>query len=164
MQVGEGGVLSCPGCGLVLHDVRSAPEHRGFFAYLTFALKHWPPAGFEDFKPTTAEELRAWVEIRAGHKKPSRIYTFRTPKQAEISADFAKADMAADRLEGIYSWFVPLSDSSFEVQRAASIAWDKLGEARFNKLVNEVSAIIKDIVGISFQEWKEGAHRGRSAA
>ena len=164
VAVDEDGTMHCPGCGILLDDTRSGPHHRAFFAYLQFATKHWPIAGFEDFVPRDREELRAWVEIRAGHTKPSRIYTFKTRQQALNAADFARADMAADKLEGVYSWLIPLSQNSFEVQRPASIKWEKLGEARFLKLSKEVSAIIKEIIGVSFTEWKEGAHRMGKAA
>ena len=164
-EVDSSGTFSCPECGCILSSVRSLPEHRGFFAYVKFAFDNWPENGFEDFWPDNAEHLRAWLEIRSNHKRPPRIYTFKTREQAVSAAAFAKAEMAADNLEGSYSWIVPLKgQNGFEVVRPASIKWDKLGEARFNKLVNEVSAIIKEIIGVSFTEWKEGAHRMEKAA
>jgi hypothetical protein len=157
--------MNCPECGCLLTDVRSLPHHRAFFAYLAFAFKHWPEDGFDDFHPDNPEHLRAWVEVRADFKKPSRHYTFKTRAETAASMTAFEMDKAADRLEGTYSWVVPLKGcNGFEVVRPKSIKWEKLGEARFNLLAGKVSAIIKEIIGVSFSEWKEGAHRAQRDA
>ena len=165
IAIDEAGIMHCPACGCLLDDVRSDAHHRGFFAYLAFSFKHWPEAGFEDFWPDNSEHLRAWVEVRAGHRKPPRIYTFQTRAQALAAANFAVAEKAADKLEGRYSWVIPLKgQNGFEVVRPASIKWEALGEAKFGKLSREVFEILHGVVGISFTEWKEGAHRAHEAA
>jgi len=75
---------------------------------------------------------------------------------AAAAAEFAKAEMAADRLEGRYSILRELPDAKgFEIVRPTSIKWEKVGQAKFNELSNKVSDIVKEVIGISFDEWKE---------
>jgi len=153
IHLDDTGTFSCPECGCILDDVRSLPHHRAFFAYVRDAFRSWP-AGREP-NPVSPEHLRSWLEIEAGHAM-IRPYHFSTRAMAAAAAEFAKAEMAADRLEGRYSILRELPDAKgFEIVRPTSIKWEKVGQAKFNELSNKVSDIVKEVIGISFDEWKE---------
>ena len=139
-------------------DLRSLPEHRLFFAAIADVWKTWP-----EYKHnySSAEHLRAKLLIEAGHVVSDE---YETPNEdaAIVLAGILKQNFERARAKGKYG-FAKIDKRGKKVyavfETAKSISWTKLGQAKFNSIVNSVFDIIEADTGISIdtlrQKWQE---------
>lgn len=135
---------TCPHCGCGLDPVKGKPRSldqlRRFFGVLRGMFSNWPEAA--EFQPESEEHLRKWVLCKAGHRDAT-----------DIPVEFADSEPGVTRLAGLAIEMAIKAAGAFafvradsnggrvRVYRAKSIAFDKLGQADFNRLNDEVEAV-----------------------
>ena len=147
------GVRFCPGCGCVLNPHRSHKHLGAFFAFLKFVFDSWPET-YTDFQPDSAEHLRAFLLVRAGHRAPKHVFRFASKRELQIVQGFVSEEMRVDRARGVYGWPV-IEEGGLVIERPASIAFEKLSEKAFCRITEDVFRVIYEITGIDFDAWKE---------
>jgi hypothetical protein len=145
---------SCVNCGCVLSNARSHPHHRAFFAFVKFAFENWPENRETTFTPCSAEELRAWSLVKAGHCTPVYL-EFSTEKEAKTAVDVAMDIYRRLRSEGFFAWVVP-HKKGIAIMRPDSISFKRLSQRRFNEVSEAAIAAIEHESGLSFDTWKHG--------
>jgi hypothetical protein len=150
-------------------DLRSLPEHRLFFAVIANFWKTWP-----EYKHNyrNAEQLRAKLLIEAGHVVSDEYEAPNEDAAIELAA-ILRQNFERARAKGKYG-FARIDRRGKKVyavfETAKSISWTKLGQAKFNSIVNSVFEIIKAETGISIenirQMWqaKLAENKGKMAA
>lgn len=137
---------ACPICGHTTdapgRKTRSIEQHRRYFALIAATWHHWPESHERQF--TTAEELRAWLQMKAGYR--------------EVAASIPIAGMNRDKalllveaaIRGAGSYAVPvLHGASLVVFRPKSIAFGKLPHLAFCALNDAVAEVIQAEAGLS---------------
>lgn len=121
---------------------RSTEQHRRFFGVIKATFDNWPEA--HAFQPDSAEHLRAWLTVRAGHRT---IKTFHVGG-AEASELARLLPIVTLMMLNKYCWCKADGVSAVQVCVPESIAFDKLEHADFCKLNDEVAAVIESETGL----------------
>lgn len=134
----------CPDCGCILNGgkkPRSLEQHRRYFAVMRAAWMHWPEAHERQF--TNAEELRAWLQMKAGHR--------------EIGAQIPLTGISKERamlvveaaIRGVGSYAMPvIHGDTLVIFKPKSIRFASLSHQAFCALNSDIDAIIEAETGI----------------
>ena len=137
----------CPHCLCDLDPIKGKPRSleqlRRFFAVLRKVYFHWPENA--KFQPHGEEHLRKWVLCQAGYRKVKT--TLILPGSGNPSRLAAMMEFAEKLLE-MDNRFGRWKGTTLAVYEAKSIAFDKLGQAEFNRLNDEVEAVYKAETGL----------------
>lgn len=140
----------CPHCLCEIKDgskPRSATQLRRFFAMLRAMKAHWPEAA--EFQPDDTEHLRKWALIKAGHRETTDVPVAWAEDQPGLTKLASLAIEAALKAAGAYAFIRPHPEGGLvRVFKAKSIAFDKLGQADFNKLNDDVEAVYASETGL----------------
>ena len=144
---------SCPECGAVLTKSRSSQDHRRLFGMIAKAFLHWPET--HEFQPSSAEQLRAWLQCRAGHYESTPIFVENINLFPEDKRDVAfklvrlavEAAVSAALAEGSYA-FTRVHGDAIAVFRPKSIAWSSLDQKAFGPLREAIEAEIENAIGV----------------
>ena len=135
--------MKCPHCLCDLDQIKGKPRSveqlRRFYAVLRKAYFHWPEReGL--FQPHSMEHLRKWVLCQAGHRVVATTLILPgsgNPGRLAAMMEFAEKLLAMSHRFGRWR------GTTLAVYEAKSIAFDKLGQAEFNRLNDEVEAVYK---------------------
>ena len=147
--------ITCPHCGCESeHDVsleirrkkRSLAQNGRFHAIIAAAFHHWPESHW--FRPHNEQHLRYWLENQAGNY------------EVELTFDPSLADVDPDKQLGIirhvigpnqdHKFFVDRDESGMLVaKRVRSIAFDRMAQAEFNRVKNDVMEVIEIETGLA---------------
>lgn len=144
-------MTKCPHC---LCDIdpekgkpRSVEQLRRFFAMLRAMFSHWPEK--VEFQPDSLEHLRKWVLCKAGHRDATDIPVAFAEDQPGLTKLAAIAIEAAIKAAGGFPFVRAHPDGGLvRVFKAKSIAFDKLGQAEFNRLNDEVELAYASETGL----------------
>lgn len=142
----------CPNCGTVMEaeapkKQRSLPQHRRFHALCAAAYAAWLETD-QDFRPHSISHLRYWLTVQAGRfdvVKSARILSTDPDKVFALM----KAFLAHSDDEKL---FIELDGNLLIEKKAWSIAYDEMDQAEFNRLVNDVTEIIENAIGVSAEK------------
>ena len=148
-------MTKCPHCCCDLDPVKGKPRSldqlRRFFAVLRAMKMHWPETA--EFQPKDETDLRKWALIKAGHRESQDIDAPFSELEPSVTRLFSIAVQQAMDWAGSYVFVRPHPDGgSIRVFRAKSIAFDKLGQAEFNRLNDEVEAVYRAETGLDPSE------------
>lgn len=125
---------------------------RRFFAMLRAMKFQWPERD-DVFQPESEEHLRKWALIKAGHRDSTDIPVEWAEDQPSLTKLASLAIEGAVKAAGAFAFVRPHPNGGMvRVFRAKSIAFDKLGQAEFNKLNDEVEAVYKAETGLDPDE------------
>ena len=141
---------SCYHCGMdprAPSKGRSLPQHKRYFAMIKALYHHWPESA--SFQPVTEEELRAWLQAKAGHREVAARIPIDglTSDQARM---IAEGFLTAARKTGGYAWPVAVG-SDLVVVMSKSIAFGKLPHGEACKLFDEVAAVAEAETGLNIE-------------
>lgn len=145
-------IISCPHCGCEIAGGKGSPrsieQHRRYFSLINAAYLHWPESHERQFG--SAEELRKWVQMRAGHHEVgAQIPISRMrPEHAVLLAE------AAIRAAGAYA-VAAIHGDNLVIWKPKSIAFGKLSHTDFCALNNAVGEIIEAETGLTAGELLE---------
>lgn len=138
--------IICPECGCVMgpggRKPRSVPQHRRFFGVLAAAFANWPETHERQF--TSAEELRAYLLLKAGH----RVTGASIPLSGMHKERALLLVEAAIRGAGSYAMPI-LQGDTLVIFTPKSIAFHSLSHLAFTALSNDVEALIEREIGVS---------------
>lgn len=143
--------MKCPHCQCDLDPVKGKPRSleqlRRFFGVLRAMYFHWP----EDceFQPHSEQHLRKWVLCMAGHRRVVKTLTLpgsNNPARLAAMMEFAEELLEMDHRFGRWK------GNTLAIYEAESIAFHKLGQAKFNALNDEVEAVYKAETGLDPDE------------
>lgn len=145
----------CPHCLCDLDPIKGKPRSleqlRRFFGVLRAVKFHWPELA--EFQPESEEHLRKWALIKAGHRESTDIAIPFAEEQPSITRNIAMIIEVALKAAGAFPFVRPHPDGGLvRIFRAKSIAFDKLGQAEFNKLNDEVESVYKAETGLDPDE------------
>lgn len=138
--------IHCPQCGCEFDEElkgkpRSLDQHRRYFGVMRAAFHHWPETHDRQFGD--AEELRAWVQMKAGYREIAAQIPL-------VGINREKAMLiveAAVRAAGSYA--VPvIHGDTLVIFKPKSIAFRSLPHPAFCDLNNAVDEVIKTEIGI----------------
>ena len=142
----------CPHCGGLIEaeppkKQRSLPQHRRFHALCAAAYHAWLETD-QEFRPHSVDHLRHFLTVQAGRfdvKKQARILSTDPGKvYALMKAFLAHSD--DDKL------FIELDGNLLIEKKAHSIAYDSMAQDEFNRLVNDVTEIIENAIGVDAEK------------
>lgn len=124
---------------------RSVQQNRRYWAMIKAYYHHWPES--HDFQPIDAEELRHWLQAKAGHRDvAARIPVIGlTREQVQL---IAEGFMAAARKTKGYAFPVPYG-SDLVVITSKSIAFKSLPHKEACALFDEVAAVAEAETGLN---------------
>ena len=145
----------CPRCLCDLDPVKGKPRSldqlRRFFAVLRAIKMHWPEAA--EFQPESEEHLRKWALVKAGHREATDVPVEFAADQPAVTRLASFAIETAIKAAGAFAFVRPDANGGrVRVFKAKSIAFDKLGQADFNRLNDEVEAVYKAETGLDPDE------------
>ena len=145
----------CPHCLCDLDPVKGKPRSveqlKRFFAVLRAMKMHWPEKA--EFQPDSEEHLRKWSLVKAGHRETTDIPVPFAEDEPGVTRLAALAIEGAVKAAGAFAFIRPHPGGGLvRVFKAKSIAFDKLGQADFNKLNDEVEAVYKAETGLDPDE------------
>ena len=144
----------CPHCGSKIDGKakpRSIDQLRRFFAVLRVMYTHWPETA--EFQPESEEHLRKWVLIKAGHKETTDVPVSFAEDQPGLTKLTALAIEGALKAAGAFAFIRPHPEGGLvRVFKAKSIAFDKIGQAEFNALNDEVEGVYAKETGLDPNE------------
>ena len=148
-------MTKCPHCQCDIDPAKGAPrslaQMRRFFGVLRAMQSHWPESA--EFQPESEEHLRKYVLVKAGHRDATDIPVPYAEDQPSVTKLVAISVEGAVRAAGAFAFIRPHPRGGMvRVFRAKSIAFDKLEQAEFNKLNDEVEAIYKAETGLDADE------------
>lgn len=143
--------MKCPHCRCDLDAEKGKPrsieQHRRFFGLIRAMYHHWPETA--EFQPETEEHLRKWVLVKAGYRETADIPVAWAEEQPALTRLAGLAIESAIRATGTYAFVRPdLNGGRVRVFRARSIAFDKMGQAEFNRLNDDVEAVLREETGL----------------
>ena len=142
---------ACPHCLCDIDQVKGKPRSleqlRRFFGVLRAMKFHWPETA--EFQPDNEEHLRKWVLIKARHRETTDIPVFFAENELGLTRETAVVIEGALKAAGAFAFVRSHPNGGMvRVYKAKSIAFDKLGQAEFNKLNDEVEAVYKSETGL----------------
>jgi len=126
----------------VTNRPRSPKAHRHFFAIIDKAFQNWPDT--HPFQPDSAEHLRAWLEVKAGH----RDIILADPSGPMVEFIKAVLKRIEDADIGFRYGFPAVKGDMIAVAFPRSISWSTLSQEEFSPIANEIYAILEDIIGV----------------
>lgn len=129
---------------------RSHPHHRLLFAVIQRAFENWPHS--EKFQPVDAEDLRAYLLVKAGHFK-----------KLDLRCDNPDAISLEDQLRTIIQEvadkppIIHTFDWGCRLYWPGSIKYAAIGRQKFNEVCNSVFEIISTKLGVSVESLKKEA-------
>lgn len=142
--------MKCKWCGCEQDDKakpRSLEQLRRFFAVLRAMYSHWPESA--EFKPDSEEHLRKWVLIKAGHRETTDVPVAWAEDQPGLTKLAALSIEGALKAAGAFAFIRPHPEGGLvRVFKAKSIAFDKLGQAEFNALNDQVEVVYAAETGL----------------
>lgn len=119
---------------------RSTRQHNFLFVALAKAYDTWP----EDhpFQPADVDQLRYWLEIRAGW---GDTVEFVDPRSL----------ISFMNQHWKYNMWAVVEDDKYFVNIAKSIAYGKMNPGDFKKLVDSIDVVLMREVGFGLMELKE---------
>ena len=151
----SGQVTKCPHCGCDVDPVKGKPRSvdqlRRFFAVLRAMYHHWPETA--EFRPESEEHLRKWALVKAGHRETTDVPVEFAEDQPALTKLAALMVEAAVKAAGAFAFIRPHPEGGLvRVFKAKSIAFDKIGQAEFNRLNDEVEAVYEAETGLKADE------------
>lgn len=148
-------MAKCPHCQCDLDPAKGKPRSldqlRRFFAVLRAMKMHWPERA--EFQPESEEHLRKWALVKAGHRETADIPCEWATDRPSLTKLASLAIESAIQAAGTYAFVRPDSNGGrVRVFKAKSIAFDKLGQAEFNRLNDEVEAVYRAETGLDPDE------------
>jgi hypothetical protein len=150
---------SCPSCGSMLTKARSPSDHRRLFALINKAFLHWPHN--HEFKPDSADHLRAYLQCRAGHCTSTPVFvddvdtSAFTKEQMDVAFRLVAVAVAstvkAALEEGDYA-FPRIRGLTAVVYRPRSIAWASLDQKAFGPIREAIETEIEIALGVKADE------------
>lgn len=140
----------CPSCGVVIEadpKSRSTPQHNRYWAMVRAAYQHWPET--HEFQPATLEQLRKWLQCKAGHYHVQSFELPQTDDPALMARMMAFAEALLDTRDG--SRFGRWHGTVLSVFVPKSIAFDRLSHKAACQLFDEVAAVIEAEIGIDHE-------------
>jgi hypothetical protein len=140
---------------------RRKRHHDALFAYIGDAFENWPHS--HPFRPDSAEHLRAWLLVEAGH---STVDLMLVRTSGEVAAVAAFNEIERRRARWSFPKITEQREGTFgvvgydiEVRTALTIRWDALDETEFKKVSGPVFDLIAN-VWMDFDAWKKlkGTH------
>ena len=135
---------SCPHCGCELAKIRSAPQHRRYFAVIRALYMHWPERHLEtgwaiDFRPESEDQLRKWLQIKAGY---FTITSIEVP--SDDRAIIKLAMLAAEGVAKAAKDYILIQPNAGGLTcfTSKSISYNALGHSEFTKLAQAVEEVI----------------------
>lgn len=143
---------ACPHCGGLLEapapkKPRSLPQHRRYMALCAAAFEHWPSVD-TDFRPRSASHLRYYLEVQAGAfdvTKTARILSADPDKLYALMLAFLQHS-DDEKL------FIELDGNLLIEKKARSVAFEEMPHEDFTKLVNAVTEIIENAIGVNAEQ------------
>lgn len=136
--------LSCPVCGTrVASKPRSTPQLRRYFKLVQVAYDHLPEGSEAQHHAGNVDEFRKYVQMKAGH--------FDVVASAGLlDADGDDLARVMKQLAHAAGWYAlpVVKGGAISIYVPKSIAYHKLSHGEACKLFDEVSAVIKDVVGV----------------
>lgn len=142
--------MKCPHCGSEIDGKskpRSSPQLRRFFGMLRAMYQHWPASA--EFQPESEEHLRKYSICGAGFRDSTDVAVPFAEDQPGLTKLVAISVEACVRGAGGFAFIRPHPDGGMvRVYKAKSIAFDKLGQAEFNRLNEAVEAFYFQETGL----------------
>jgi hypothetical protein len=138
----------CPHCGTELTKVRSIRDHRRFFGIIAATYNQWPERN--EFQPTSAEHLRAWLLCRAGYHKVQMIpveFAEDQPGLMKLVSLAVEGSVKAALSEGDYAFTRPYG-AGIAVFRPKSMDFATMDQKDFGPLREAVEQIIEAEIGV----------------
>ena len=147
--------MKCPHCCCDIDPVKGKPRSleqlRRFFGVLRAMKLHWPEMA--EFQPENDEHLRKWALVKAGHREATDVPVTWAEDQPALTQLASLAIEGAVKAAGAFAFIRPHpSGGLVRVFKAKSISFDKLGQADFNKLNDEVEAVYEAETGLKADE------------
>lgn len=137
----------CPECGCLLtQSHRSSRHHRRLFALIHAAFNQWPEQN--EFQPESAEHLRAWLLVKAGHRETREIPVQLAHDHPGLATLARLAIEAAFREAGAFAFINPNGNGVVSIYRPKSIAWHQLDQKKFAPIADAVEQIIENAIGV----------------
>jgi hypothetical protein len=143
---------ACPHCGCDVVDAikgapRSPEQLRRYFAMLRAVHFNWPENHPRQF--ATVEELRAWVQMKAGHREVAGRMELGEDREHDML-------LAEAMIRAVRSNALPvIHDNTLVVFAPKSIAFSKLAHRDFCRLNDEVDEVIRTETGLDPQQCLE---------
>ena len=146
-ELPEGVTLRCQ-----VSKPRSNPAHRMFFGIIAVAFDQWPETA--KFRPTSAEHLRAYVLIKAGHYNSIDVPARNPEVAAAILLQLIEAVKADDKFPILWQYadFV-------RVYTPKSVAYSEVAQADFSKISEAVYTEIEKVLGVPIAELRRQVDR-----
>ena len=119
---------------------RSPAHHRALFGALREVFAQWPETA--RFQPSNEKELRAWLEVMAGHQ----IVTY-ADIETENDVKALKIAYAIERKNGNFVWMMK-KDGRIAIVRPDSINWESLDQLEYAKVFNAIADVLARETGI----------------
>lgn len=149
-------MTACADCGSVLTKPRSAADHRRLFGLIAKAYLHWPHD--HEFKPQSAEHLRAYLQCKAGHYISTPVFVdldlFPEDKRdvaSKLVALAVEAAIKAALAEGDYA-FTRVVGDTITVFRPKSIAWSVLDQKAFGPIREAIETEIEAALRVTCEQ------------
>lgn len=128
--------MACPHCT----KPRSPDDHRRLFGLISKAFDNWPEA--HEFRPDSAEHLRAWLLCKAGYRETVTIPLESDDAPAlRLALAAVEAAIAYFAARGAFA-FVRPHGHALAVISAKSINWQTLDQKKFAPIREAVEEII----------------------
>lgn len=124
---------------------RRVKHHRWWFACIAGYFENWPTNA--EFQPESAEHLRAWATVRAGHRDILGERLHNHEGDALMMMEFVSKCLARQRERGY--GFVTIHNNSLVFATPKSIAFDALDQAAFAPIAHEILNVLEAASGIS---------------
>ena len=143
------GGAQCPTCGGPLRH-RSDTHHKLFFAVITQVFHNWPEA--HAFQPSSAEHLRGWLLIEAGHTKQIEIAG---PQNITVAAVKACREVLGNA-EALRMY---RTETGIRLVAPASLKYREVGKRKFEDISHAVFEIVEAITGTPIEQFRQQARR-----
>ena len=143
---------SCPECGAVLdRPARSSRHHRRLFGLITAAFHNWPENC--EFQPESAEHLRAWLLVKAGHRETREIPVTFLEEYPILTPLTRLTIEAVLREAGPFPVINPnASAGTLSITWSKSIAWSELDQRKFSPIAEAVEQTIEQELGVTAEQ------------
>ena len=135
--------MLCEHCGKSSKSPRSGPDHRRLFSIIAAAWATWPEQ--HRFQPSSAEHLRSWLLIQAGHCEVIAV----EPEGDDVVASVRTAARVAKALDA--HGVLRIRGEQIEVVRPKSMRFDKMSQREFGPIRDAIENIICTELGVTIE-------------